>query len=93
MPKPVETARKENLRRSATEAQFGLELGGVSKMEFEIEFLFQPGLNFTFELEFGFEFKSEFTFELLLKFEFALEVAFEVTFELASSSTHLPALL
>ena len=83
------------LRRSATEAQLGLEFGGVSKMEFEFEFLFQPGLKFTFELEFefAFELKSGFAFELLLKLKFALVVVFEVTFELASSSTHLPALL
>ena len=36
-------------------------------MEFEFEFLFQPGLKFTFKLEFefevDFEFKSELTFE------------------------------
>ena len=35
-----------DLRRSATEAQLGLEFGGASKMEFEseFEFLFEPGL-------------------------------------------------
>ena len=32
-------------------AQLGLELGEVSQMEFEFEFLFQPGLKITFELE------------------------------------------
>ena len=64
-------------------AQLGLEFGEVSKMEFEFEFLFQPGLKFTFELEFDFEFKSEFAFE----------VALELEFELASSSIHLPAFL
>ena len=58
-----------NLRRSATEAQLGLEFGGVSEMEFEFELLFQPGLKFTFKLEFEFEFDSEF------KSELAFEVA------------------
>ncbi len=47
------------LRRSATEAQLGLEFGGVSKMDFEFEFLFQPGLKRTFELEFEFDFELE----------------------------------
>ena len=64
-----------------------MEFIGVSKMEFEFEFLFQPGLKFTFELEFELEFDFE------LKSEFAFEVALELEFELASSSTHLPALL
>ena len=59
----------------------------MSKMEFEFEFLFQPGLKFTFELEFKFEFDFEF------KSEFAFEVALELEFELASSSIHLPAFL
>ena len=47
-------------------AQLGLEFGEVSTMEFEFEFLFQPGLKFTFELEFelDFELKSEFAFEV-----------------------------
>ena len=42
-----------------------MEFGGVSKMEFELdfEFLFQSGLKFTlkleFELEFDFELKSK----------------------------------
>ena len=66
-------------------AQLGLEFGEVSKMEFEFEFLFQPGLKFTFELEFEFDFE--------LKSEFAFEVAVEFEFELASSSIHLPAFL
>ena len=77
------TQTQHNLRRSATEAQLGLEFGGVSKMEFEFEFLFQSGLKPTFKLEFEFEFKSEFAFE----------VALELEFELASSSIPLPALL
>ncbi len=57
----------------------------MSKMEFEFELLFQPGLNLTveLELELDFEFKSE----------FASEVALELEFGLASSSTHLPASL
>ena len=60
----------------------------MSKMEFEFEFLFQPGLKFTFELEFEFEFDFEF------KSEFAFEVPLELQFELASSSSiHLPAFL
>ena len=66
-------------------AQLGLELGEVSKMEFEFEFLFPPGLKFTVELEFEFDFE--------LKSEFAFEVALELEFELASSSIHLPAFL
>ena len=76
-----------NLRRSATEAQLGLEFGGVSKMEFEFEFLFRPGLKFAFELECEFEFDFEF------KSEFAFEVALELEFELPSSPIHLPAFL
>ena len=46
----------------------------MSKMEFEFEFLFQPGLKFTIELEFefGLELKSEFEFGLALKLEFEL---------------------
>ena len=56
-------------------------------MEFEFEFLFQPGLKFTFELEFEFELDFEF------KSEFAFEIALELEFELASSSIHLPAFL
>ena len=75
------------MRRSATEAQLGLEFGGVSKMESEFGFLLQSGLKFTFELEFEFEFDFEF------KSELALEVAPELEFELASSSIHLPAFL
>ena len=56
-----------NLRRSATEAQLGLEFGGVSKIEFEFEFLFRPWLKFTFELECEFDFgvKSEFPVEVV----------------------------
>ena len=65
------------LRRSATEAQLGLEFGEVSKMEFEFEFLFQPGLKFTFDLEFELDFE--------LKSELAFEVALELEYELASS--------
>ena len=68
-------------------AQLGLEFGEVSKMEFEFEFLFQPGLKFTFELEFEFE------LDLNFESEFAFEVALELEFELASSSIHLPAFL
>ena len=66
-----------------------MDFGGVSKMEFEIEFgfLFQPGLKFSFKLEFELEFDFEF------KSELAFEVAPELEFELASSSIHLPALL
>ena len=56
-------------------------------MEFEFEFLFQPGLKFTFELEFEFELDFEF------KSEFAFEVALESEFEFASSTIHLPAFL
>ena len=66
-------------------AQLGLEFGEVPKMEFEFEFLFQPGLKFTFELEFEFDFE--------LKSEFAFEVAVEFEFESAASSIHLPAFL
>ena len=56
-------------------------------MEFELEFLFQPGLKFAFELEFKFEFDFGF------KLEFPFAVAFELEFEFASSSTPLPAFL
>ena len=65
--------------------QLGLEVVEVSKMEFEFEFLFQPGLKVTFEVEFEFDFE--------LKSEIALEVASELEFEFASSSTPLPAFL
>ena len=69
--KPLGTSENikkyKNLRRSATEAQLGLEFGGVSKIEFEFEFLFQPWLKFTFELECEFDFgvKSEFAVEVV----------------------------
>ena len=44
-----------------------MEFGGVSKIEFEFEFLFQPWLKFTFELECEFDFgvKSEFAVEVV----------------------------
>ena len=56
-------------------------------MEFESEFLFQPGLKFTFELECDLDFDFE------SKLEFAFAVALELELELASSSIHLPAFL
>ena len=56
-------------------------------MEFESEFLFQPGLKFTFELE------CEFEFDFESKLEFAVAVAFDLEPGLASSSIHLPAFL
>ncbi len=55
-----------------------MEFGSVSKMGFEFEFLFQPGIMFTVELEFEFEFDLEF------KSQFAFEFAPELEFELAS---------
>ena len=72
-----------NMRRSATEAQLGLEFGGVSKMEFEFdfEFLFPSGLQFTFKLEFEFEFEFD--------FEFKSELAFEVAHSSWSSNSLL----
>ncbi len=76
-----------NLRRSATEAQLGLEFESAPEMEFEFEFLFQPGLKFTFELECEFDLDFEF------KSEFVVEVALELELELASSSIHLPVFL
>ena len=44
-----------------------MEFGGVSKIEFEFEFLFQPWLKFTVELECEFDFvvKSEFAVEVV----------------------------
>ena len=56
-------------------------------MEFEFEFLFQPGLKFTFELECEFDLDFEF------KSEFVVEVALELELELASSSIHRPVFL
>ena len=56
-------------------------------MEFQFEFLFQPGLKFAFELECEFDLDFEF------KSEFVVEVALELELELASSSIHLPVFL
>ena len=66
-------------------AQLGLELGEVSQMEFEFEFLFLPGCKFAFDLEFEIDFE--------LKSELAFVVALELEFELASSPIRLPAFL
>ena len=40
-------------------------------MEFQFEFLCQPGLKFTFKLEFEFEFEFDFEFKSELAFEVA----------------------
>ena len=60
-----------HLRRSATEAQFGLE------SEHELEFALES------EFEFASEIESEFEFE----FEFALEIELQFDFEFILDST------
>ncbi len=58
-----------HLRRSATEAQFGLE------SEHELEFALES------EFEFAFELESETEFEFALKGEVEIGVAYELRFE------------
>ena len=57
-------------QRNVSSARLGVL--GVWKMVFELEFLFQAGIDFTFERErkFDFKLKSEFAFEIAVDLEF-----------------------